>query len=52
MEGEIMETVNLLPADSYIVKNATMLTNESRLVLIKLYQPVIGSVAVSLYFTL
>lgn len=47
-----METVNLLPADSYIVKNATMLTNESRLVLIKLYQPVIGSVAVSLYFTL
>lgn len=47
-----METVNLLPADSYIVKNATMLNNESRLVLIKLYQPIIGSVAISLYFTL
>ena len=47
-----MVTVNLLPADTYIVKNATMLDNESRLVLIKLYQPIIGAVAVNLYFTL
>lgn len=47
-----MEAINLLPADTYIVKNATILNNESRLVLIKLYQPIIGSVAVSLYFTL
>ncbi len=44
--------MNLLPADTYIVKNATILNNESRLVLIKLYQPIIGSVAISLYFTL
>ena len=44
--------MNLLPADSYIVKNATMLNNESRLVLIKLYQPIIGAVAINLYFTL
>ena len=47
-----METVNLLPADTYIVRNATILNNESRLVLIKLYQPIIGSTAISLYFTL
>ena len=44
--------MNLLPADTYIVKNATILNNESRLILIKLYQPIIGSVAISLYFTL
>lgn len=43
---------NLLPADTYIVKNATILNNESRLILIKLYQPIIGSVAINLYFTL
>ncbi len=42
----------LLPADSYIVKNNTVLNNETRLVLIKLYQPIIGSVAINLYFTL
>ncbi len=43
---------SLLPADTYIVKNATILNNEARLVLIKLYQPIIGSVAINLYFTL
>ena len=42
----------LLPADTYIVKNATILNNEVRNTLIKLYQPVIGSIAVNLYFTL
>lgn len=42
----------LLPADTYIVKNATILTSEVRNILIKLYQPVIGSVAVNLYLTL
>ncbi len=44
--------IGLLPADSYIVKNNTVLNNETRLVLIKLYQPIIGSVAINLYFTL
>ena len=47
-----MSTYCLLPADTYIVKNATILNNESRLVLVKLYQPIIGSVAINLYFTL
>ena len=44
--------VNLLPADTYIVKNNTILNNEDRNLLITLYQPVIGSVAINLYFTL
>ena len=42
----------LLPADTYIVKNNTILNNESRLILVKLYQPIIGTVAVNLYFSL
>lgn len=46
-----MEKV-LYPADTYIVINKTILNNEDRLVLIKLYEPVIGAVAVNLYFTL
>lgn len=43
---------NLFPADTYIVKNATILNNEDRLTLIKLYEPVIGATAINLYFTL
>ena len=42
----------LFPADTYIVKNATILKKEDRDILIRLYEPVIGSTAVSLYFTL
>ena len=45
-------TKNLFPADTYIVKNATILNNEDRLILIKLYEPVIGAPAINLYFTL
>jgi replication initiation and membrane attachment protein len=44
--------MGLLPADTYIVKNATILNNEDRLILIKLYQPIVGSTAINLYFTL
>ena len=47
MEGEKMAQ-NLFPADTYIVKNATILKKEDEDVLIKLYEPVIGSTAVSL----
>ena len=42
----------VLPADTYIVKNNTILSNENRNVLFKLYQPIIGSVAINLYLTL
>ncbi len=47
-----MSKINLLPADTYIVKNRTILDNENRNILFKLYQPVIGSVAINLYLTL
>lgn len=43
---------NLFPADTYVVKNATILRKEDQDVLVKLYEPVIGSTAISLYFTL
>ena len=42
---------NLLPADTFIVKNNTIL-HENRRILISLYQPLIGSTAISLYYTL
>ncbi len=45
-------TRNLFPADTYIVKNASILNNEDRFILIKLYEPVIGATAINLYFTL
>lgn len=44
--------INLLPADTYIVKNNTILNNEDRNLLITLYQPIIGATAINLYFTL
>ena len=42
----------LLPADTYIVINKTILSNEDRKKITMLYQPIIGHTAVSLYFTL
>ena len=46
-----MDNVTLLPADAYIVINKTVLTNTDRELFIDLYQPIIGSLATSLYFT-
>ena len=43
---------SLLPADSFVVVNKTILTEQDRNILIMLYQPIIGSYAISLYFTL
>ena len=42
----------LLPADTYIVVNKTILSSEDRKKITMLYQPIIGHTAVSLYFTL
>lgn len=42
---------NLLPIDTFVVKNNTIL-HEERRILISLYQPLIGSTAISLYYTL
>lgn len=44
--------MNLLPADTYIVENSTILTEIDKKVIINLYEPIIGSNSVSLYFTL
>ncbi len=44
--------VPILPADSYVVVNKTILRNEDRKIVTLLYQPIIGYSAVSLYFTL
>ena len=42
----------VLPADSYIVVNKTILNESDRKIITMLYQPIIGYTAVSLYFTL
>lgn len=47
-----MEKYNLLPADTYVVINKTILHDEDRKILTDLYLPVIGMEAVMLYFTL
>lgn len=47
-----MKQVNLLPADTYIVVNNTILKNDDRLLLTMLYQPIIGGIATNLYFTM
>ena len=49
--GDIMK-YSVLPADSYVVINKTILNNEDRDILFQLYQPIIGSIAINLYFTL
>ena len=43
--------ITLLPADTYIVVNKTILSDECRKILSILYQPIIGSIAINLYFT-
>ena len=44
--------VTLLPADRYVVVNKSILTDTDRGIIINLYEPLIGALAVSLYFTL
>lgn len=44
--------MNVLPADTYIVINKTVLSEQDRRILIMLYQPIIGCEAISLYFSL
>ena len=43
---------SLLPADTFTVFNKTILTENDRKLLIMLYQPIIGTLSISLYFTL
>ncbi len=47
-----MKILTLLPADKYLVVNKTILTEVDRKNVVSLYEPIIGSIAVSLYLTL
>lgn len=47
-----MENVTLLPADRYVVVNKSILSDTDRSIIINLYEPLVGALAVSLYFTL
>lgn len=47
-----MIKASLLPADTYIVTNKTITNDQDRRILTMLYQPLIGSDAINLYFTL
>lgn len=47
-----MKSVSILPADSYLVVNKNFLNENDRKLLTTLYQPIIGTVAICLYFTL
>jgi len=47
-----MKEVTVLPADTYTVINKTVLKEQDRKIITMLYQPIIGYVATSLYFTL
>ena len=42
----------LLPADTFVVLNKTVLNDQDRKILTMLYQPIIGSNSISLFFTL
>lgn len=42
----------ILPADTYIVVNKTLLSDNDRKILTMLYQPIVGHLPISLYFTL
>lgn len=47
-----MEKISILPADTYVVINKTILTERDRRLITMLYQPIIGSISTSLFFTL
>ena len=47
-----MKVVSILPADTYVVVNKTILQENDSKILTMLYQPIIGITAVNLYMTL
>lgn len=47
-----MKDINILPADTFVVVNHTILSENDRKLISMLYQPIIGSIATSLYYTL
>lgn len=47
-----MKQISILPADTFLVVNRTILNESDRKIISMLYQPIIGSIATSLYYTL
>ncbi len=47
-----MQEFNISPADTYIVVNKSIITNEDRIILTMLYQPIVGPLPIMLYFSL
>ena len=47
-----MEYIPIVPMDSFIVVNKTILSDKERKILTRLYLPIIGINAISLYLTL
>ena len=47
-----MKIISLLPADTYIVINKTIITEDDKKNIISLYEPIIGPLPIALYFTL
>lgn len=47
-----MKEFNISPADTYIVVNKSIITNEDRTILTMLYQPIVGPLPIMLYFSL
>ena len=44
--------ISILPADTYIVVNKTIISENDRRIINTLYQPILGALATNLYFTL
>ena len=47
-----MKNINIMPLDTFTVINRTILNDSDRKILITLYQPIIGSTSINLYFNL
>lgn len=47
-----MKELNISPADTYVVINKSIITDEDRKILTMLYQPIIGPLPIMLYFSL
>ena len=47
-----MNKITILPADTYVVVNKTIMNDVDRKILTMLYQPIIGHLPISLYFSL
>lgn len=47
-----MREISILPADTFVVVNRTILNEYDRKIISMLYQPIMGSIATSLYYTL